>query len=61
VSAVRLDSGTQKAAAYVPREWRGVIEKAMALHPADRYEDARAFAQALRTVRDGIAKAEAST
>jgi hypothetical protein len=60
VSAVRLDSGTQKAAAYVPREWRGVIEKAMALHPADRYEDARAFAQALRSVREGIAKAEPS-
>jgi hypothetical protein len=37
-----------------------VIEKAMALHPADRYEDARAFAHALRSVREGIAKAEPS-
>lgn len=60
VSAVRLDSGTQKTAAFVPREWRVVIEKAMALHPTDRYEDARAFAQALRSVREGIAKAEPS-
>jgi serine/threonine-protein kinase len=60
VSAVRLDSGTQKAAAFVPRDWRSVIEKAMSLHPADRYEDARAFAQALRGVRDAIGKAEAA-
>jgi len=59
-SAVRLDSGTQKAAAFVPREWRAVIEKAMAIQPADRYEDARAFAQALRSMREGIAKAEGS-
>jgi len=60
VSAVRLDSGTQKAAAFVPREWRAIIEKAMALHPADRYEDARAFAQALRAVEDPGVKAEVS-
>jgi hypothetical protein len=59
-SAIRLDSGTQKAAAFVPREWRAVIEKAMAVRPSDRYEDARAFAQALRSVREGIAKAEGS-
>jgi len=59
-SALRLDSGTQKAAAFVPREWRAVIEKAMSLHPADRYEDARAFAHALGSAREAIAKAEPS-
>jgi hypothetical protein len=58
--AIRLDSGTQKAAAFVPREWRAVIEKAMAVRPSDRYEDARAFAQALRSMREGIAKVESS-
>jgi len=58
-SAVRLDSGTQKAATFVPHEWRAVIEKATALQPADRYENARAFAQALRAMGEGIAKAEA--
>jgi serine/threonine-protein kinase len=56
-SAVRLDSGTQKASRYVPPMWRGIIEKAMALSPADRYQDARSFAQALRGVREEIAEA----
>jgi hypothetical protein len=58
VSAVRLDSGVHKAAALVPVEWRAVIEKAMAIKPEDRYPDARSFAQALRGVGEGIAKAE---
>jgi Protein kinase domain len=60
-TAVRFDSGTQKSAALVPPLWRTIIEKAMALHPADRYQDARSFAQALRGVREEIAKAEGST
>ena len=47
-SSPRLDSGTQRAAAFLPPNWRAVIDKAMALQPADRYVDARAFAQALR-------------
>ena len=49
-SSRRFDSGTQKASAFVPPAWRSVIEKAMAVHPADRFQDARAFAQALRGV-----------
>ena len=35
-SVSRLDSGTQKAAVFVPRLWRGVIDKAMAVDPANR-------------------------
>jgi serine/threonine-protein kinase len=58
LSAVRLDSGVHKAASLIPPEWRGIIEKAMALRPDDRFPDARSFAQALREVRDGIAKVE---
>jgi serine/threonine-protein kinase len=57
-SAARLDSGTQKAAALVPPEWRAIIEKAMALQPSDRYPDARAFAQALRGVEEQTAKSD---
>jgi hypothetical protein len=57
-SALRLDSGIHKAASFVPSEWRVVIERAMAIKPEDRYQDARAFSQALRAVREGIAKAE---
>jgi serine/threonine-protein kinase len=60
-TAIRFDSGTQKSAALVPPLWRTIIEKAMAMHPADRYQDARSFAQALRGVREEIAKAEGST
>jgi serine/threonine-protein kinase len=57
-SAVRLDSGHHKAASLIPVRWRPVIEKAMALRPDDRYPDARSFSQALREVREGIAKVE---
>jgi serine/threonine-protein kinase len=57
-SAVRLDSGTHRANALVPPEWRSIIEKAMAVKPEDRYPDARAFAQALRRLGDAAAKAE---
>jgi serine/threonine-protein kinase len=59
-SAIRLDSGTQKAVALVPPAWRAIIEKAMALQPPDRYQDARSFAQALRGAREEIAQVEAS-
>jgi serine/threonine-protein kinase len=57
-SAVRLDSGTHRANAHVPPEWRAIIEKAMAVKPEDRYPDARAFAQALRRIGEAAAKAE---
>jgi serine/threonine-protein kinase len=60
-TAVRFDSGTQKSAAFVPPVWRSVIERAMALQPADRFQDARSFAHALRGAREEIAKAEGST
>jgi serine/threonine-protein kinase len=56
-SPSRADSGTQKAAAFVPPRWRTVIDKAMALKPADRYPDARAFAQDLRAVREDLVEA----
>jgi serine/threonine-protein kinase len=59
-SAVRLDSGTHKAHALLPPDWRVIIEKAMAVKPEDRYPDARAFAQALRGLGDAAAKAENS-
>jgi hypothetical protein len=48
----RLDSGTQKSAALISPPWRVILDKAMALQPADRYADARAFAQALRSLHE---------
>jgi hypothetical protein len=59
--ALRFDSGTQKSASYVPQVWRGIIEKAMQLSPAERFQDARSFAAALRIAREQIAGAEASS
>ena len=59
--AIRFDSGTQKSASLVPPVWRGVIEKAMQLSPAERFQDARAFAQALRVAREDIAGAGTSS
>jgi serine/threonine-protein kinase len=58
--AVRFDSGTQKASSFVPPAWRAIIEKAMQVNPADRYQDARSFAHDLRGVREEIAKADAT-
>jgi hypothetical protein len=60
-TVLRLDSGTQKAAAFVPPPWRAVIEKAMAVSPANRYQDARSLGQALRALRDADSNAEASS
>jgi len=60
-AAIRFDSGTQKSAAVVPPAWRVVIEKAMQLSPAERYQDARAFAQALRAAGEELAGAKASS
>jgi eukaryotic-like serine/threonine-protein kinase len=56
-SSSRADSGTQKAAAFVPPRWRAVIDKAMAVKPADRYADARTFAQDLKAVGEDLIKA----
>jgi len=56
--AVRFDSGTQRASSFVPPAWRVIIEKAMQVNPADRYQDARSFAHDLRGVREDIAKAD---
>jgi serine/threonine-protein kinase len=58
--AIRFDSGTQKSSSTVPSAWRAIIEKAMQLNPADRYQDARSFAHDLRGVREEIAKADAT-
>jgi serine/threonine-protein kinase len=59
--AYRLDPITHKGAAVIPTAWREVIEKAMAPNPGDRFQDARAFANALRNVREEIAGVEASS
>jgi protein kinase-like protein len=58
--AVRFDSGALKASPLVAPAWYAVIERAMAPSPADRYQDARSFAQALRGLHDALAKAEVS-
>jgi serine/threonine-protein kinase len=60
-SGTRPDSGTQKAAAFVPPAWRAVIDKAMALHPRDRFQDARSLALALRGLHGESVKVEASS
>jgi hypothetical protein len=57
-SAARLDASSQKANAFVPPGWRAVIDKAMAVKPEDRFQDARVFAQALRSVDATAAKAQ---
>jgi serine/threonine-protein kinase len=57
----RLDSGTQRAAQLVPPGWRVVLDKAMAVQPADRYSDAREVAQALRALGEETAPLEASS
>jgi eukaryotic-like serine/threonine-protein kinase len=54
-AAVRFDSGPLRASALIAPAWYAVIERAMAPSPSDRYQDARSFAQALRSVRDEIA------
>jgi protein kinase-like protein len=60
-SSGRLDSGTQRAAAFVPPVWRAIIDKAMAASPADRYPDARSFGAALRGIEAETANVEASS
>jgi serine/threonine-protein kinase len=56
-SARHFEAGAHKALALVPGTMRPIIEKAMAFDPADRYEDARAFAHALRDISNGLAQA----
>jgi hypothetical protein len=58
--AVRFDSTTLKASAFVEPPWYAVIERAMAPSPGDRYQDARSFAQALRELRGDAPQVEAS-
>ena len=58
--AVRFDSGRLKSSGLVAPAWYAIIEKAMAPNPADRYQDARSFGQALRGLRDELAKVEVS-
>ena len=60
-AAVRFDSGTQRAASFVPQGWRAIIDRAMQISPADRYPDARMFALELRNVRADVAKADVSS
>ena len=57
---VRFDSVALRASPVMSSAWYAVIERAMAPNPADRYQDARAFAQALRETREELAKVEAS-
>jgi serine/threonine-protein kinase len=58
-SNVRLDSGIQRAAKFIPPVWRAVIERAMAVSPPERFADAREVAHALRAAREEIAQLEA--
>jgi serine/threonine-protein kinase len=55
-SARTFEPYAQKAMALVPTPFRRIIEKALAFDPAERYEDARAFAQALRSVPESLAQ-----
>jgi serine/threonine-protein kinase len=55
-SARTFEPYAQKAMALVPVAFRRIIEKAMAFDPAERYEDARAFAHALRGVLEHAAQ-----
>ncbi|MBV9948378.1 MAG: serine/threonine protein kinase [Myxococcales bacterium] len=57
----RFDAGPLKTSAFIPAPWYSVLERAMAANPADRFQDARAFAQALREVGDPMAHAGASS
>jgi len=54
-AAVRFDSTTVTASSFVPLPWRAIIEKAMQMDPAGRYENARSFAQDLRRIKEEIA------
>ena len=56
-TAIRFDSGTQKSAALVPLAWRATIEKAMALHPSERFQNARELGNSLRGADQDIATA----
>jgi len=60
-AAFRLDPSVHEAAALIPPAWRAVIEKALAPNPGDRFQDARAFANALRSVSEEVAGLEASS
>jgi serine/threonine-protein kinase len=53
-SETPADSGVHKAGKLIPQAWKIVIGRAMAPVPADRFQDARSFAQALRGLRDEI-------
>jgi serine/threonine protein kinase len=55
------DSGLHKAGKLIPQVWKTVIGRAMAPNPGDRFQDARSFAQALRTLRDELIRAEPSS
>jgi serine/threonine-protein kinase len=50
----RLDSGTHVSVGLVPPDWRAAIERAMAIDPGARFQDARAFAQALRELKTDV-------
>jgi serine/threonine-protein kinase len=45
----------------IPPEWHALLERTMAPLPRDRYQDARALAQALREIGGGMSRAPAST
>jgi serine/threonine-protein kinase len=53
--AEEAPSGVQRALSDVPPAWRAVIEKATAPAPRDRYQDARAFRDALASLSEGDA------
>jgi hypothetical protein len=55
------DSGIHKAGKLIPPAWKAIIGRAMAPAPSERFQDARAFAVALRGLREEIAQAPPGT
>ena len=61
-STGRPGSGKQRTSGgSIPPAWLAVIEKATAYDPADRYQDARAFSQALDERVEGVVEVDASS
>jgi serine/threonine protein kinase len=57
---LRRESGTHRLE-RIPPAWQGLIERTMATLPRDRYQDARAVAQALRELEASLAASSASS
>jgi serine/threonine protein kinase len=47
------ESGVQPALRAIPPEWRAIVAKAMASLPRDRFQDTKAFREALLATPEG--------